>query len=94
MLHGYCVLDLVPLNDGIPVYSNGGAGYCDAFSFRAQFLRDCRDILGEELLGEGWIHHRATELKDYGTRLRNCAASFADKAGVAEVLGQRDRLTG
>lgn len=92
MFHGYYVLDLVPLNDGIPIYSNGGAGsYCEAFSFRAKFLEDCRDVLGEELLGEGWIHHTAAELKDYGTRLRNCAASFADAAGVTGVVGQRDR---
>ena len=60
IFHGYYVLDLVPLNDGIPVYSNGGAGsYCEVFSFRAKFLEDCQDVLGEELLGEGWIHHTA-----------------------------------
>jgi hypothetical protein len=92
MFHGYYVLDLVLPNDGIPIYSNGGAGgYCEAFSFRAQFLKDCRDVLGEDLLGEGWVHHTAVELKDYGTRLRACVASFADRAGVTEVLGRRDR---
>ena len=30
-------------------------------------------------------------MKDYGTRLRDCVASFADPEVVAGVLGQRDR---
>jgi len=92
VFHGYYVLDLVPPNDGIPAYSNGGYdSYCEVFSFRAKFLEDCEDVLGEELLGEGWIHHTAAELNDYGTRLRACVASFADSEGVTAVLGQRDR---
>ena len=72
----------------MPAYSNGGYdSYCELFSFRAKFLEDCQDVLGEELLGAGWTHHTAAELKDYGTRLRDRAASFADKAGVAPSPG-------
>jgi hypothetical protein len=90
VFHGYYVLDLVPPNDGIPVYSNGGPGsYCEVCTFRAKFLEDCQDVIGDELLGEGWLHHRAVELAVYGTRLREQGAAFAEEHGVATVLGQR-----
>lgn len=88
---GYYVLDLLPPNDGMPAYSNGGPGsYCDLFSFRAKFLEDCQDVIGEELLGEAWMHHRAAELLDYGGRLRARAATYAGEHGVTAVLDRRD----
>lgn len=92
VFHGYYVLDLVPPNDGIPVYSNGGRGsYCEVFAFRAKFLDGCGDVLDQELLSEAWGHHTAADLLDYGTRLRAGAASFAGREGVTGVLGQRYR---
>jgi hypothetical protein len=88
---GYYVLDLVPQNDGMPQYTNGGRGsYCEAYTFRAKFLEFCEDMLAEELWGEAWAPHRPAELADYGTRLLNHAAAFAEKHGLADVLGQRD----
>jgi hypothetical protein len=41
-MEGYYVVALAPPCDGIPVYSNGTAGYVELFSFRAQFLNDIR----------------------------------------------------
>jgi hypothetical protein len=58
-------------------------------SRRAKFFNFCEDMLGEELSGEAWVHHRPAELTDYGTRLRDHAAAFAEGQGVAAVLGQR-----
>ncbi len=90
IFQGYYVIDLVPPNDGIPAYSNGGRGsYCEVYSFRAQFLDACEDMLAEELWGEAWAHHRAAELRDYGAKLRDRAAAFAAEHGVPHVLGQR-----
>jgi hypothetical protein len=81
----------VPPNDGVPHYSNGGQGsYCEAYTFRAKFLEFCKDMLAEELLGEAWARHRPAELTDYGTRLRDRAAAFAEENRVAHVLGQRN----
>jgi hypothetical protein len=91
IFHGYYILDLVPPNDGMPVYSNGGRGsYCEVYSFRAKFFEFCSDMLAEELFGEAWVHHKAAELKDYGTRLCDHAAAFAAESGVADVLGRRN----
>jgi hypothetical protein len=87
----YYVLDLVPVNDGLPVYTNAYiASYCDKFSFRAQFLKDLEGMLGSELLDEAFVHHNAQELADYGQRLRDCATEFAKQNGVREILDQRE----
>jgi hypothetical protein len=91
VFQGYYVLDLVPPNDGLPVYTNGGPGsYCDIFAFRAQFFVDCADMLGGELLGEAYLHHQPAELTAYGTRLRARAVTYAAEHRVTVVLGQRD----
>ena len=90
-MRGYYVLDLVPKNDGLPVYSNGYiASYCEIFSFRAKFLEDCEDMLGKELLDEAYVHHKPEELGDYGRRLRDCAVEFAKRNGVSAILAQRE----
>jgi hypothetical protein len=45
-MRGYYVLDLVPENDGLPVYTNAYiASYCDRFSFRSQFSKASRICL-------------------------------------------------
>ena len=49
-MDGYWVVDLAPPSDGIPVYSNGGMGYVERTSFRAEFLRDCEDVVDEDTL--------------------------------------------
>ncbi|HEY3898804.1 MAG TPA: hypothetical protein VGM54_09340 [Chthoniobacter sp.] len=54
-MHGFRVLGLVPPCDGLPRYTNGSpGGYVEAYAFRAQFLRDCTDIIGETLLDSAY----------------------------------------
>lgn len=92
IFNGYYALQLLPPNDGIPTYSNGGYGsYCEVFTFRGKFLEDCLDALGDELLGEAWEHHTARELMIYGTRIAERALSFAKEHRVTGVLGRRYR---
>src|SRR5258706_808060 len=54
-MKGYYVLDLVPPCDGLPKYSNFAMGYCDVYSFRAEFLKDCRGIIGDELFESAYV---------------------------------------
>src|SRR5262245_14170134 len=87
VFHGYYVMDLLPPNDGVPYYTNGGVGsYCEVFAFRAKFLEDCEDVLDQELLGEAWVSHNAADLGEYGTKLRDCAVGYAEREGVSDVL--------
>jgi hypothetical protein len=87
---GFYVVALVPENDGLPVYSNHGlSSSFERWSFRAQFLRGCEDILGDALLKEAWVRHTASQLADYGKRLMSCATAYAETHGVADVLALR-----
>ncbi|VWD63516.1 hypothetical protein BLA39750_07731 [Burkholderia lata] len=88
--HGYWVMALLPDSDGLPFYSNASlGGEWERWSFRAQFLRDCEDALGERLFDEAWLNHLPDQLADYGRRLMNCASSYAETHGVAHVLNMR-----
>jgi hypothetical protein len=88
---GFYVLALVPENDGLPLYSNYGldSWSWERWSFRAQFLTGCRDILGEALLEDAWVRHTAPQLTDYSERLMSCAAAYAETHGVTDVLPLR-----
>ena len=87
---GYYVLQLLPPNDGLPVYSNAPMGRpWEMWSFRAQFFNDCRDVMGDALLHEAWLHHTPDQLADYGTRLMACADVYATATGVSHVLQLR-----
>lgn len=55
-LRGFYVVDLVPECDGIPPYSNGSTGGdVEPFSFRGQFLSDCKGRPRREAL-RGGLH--------------------------------------
>jgi hypothetical protein len=84
-LDGYWVVDLAPPSDGIPVYSNGGMGYVERTSFRAEFLLDCEDVVDEETLGRCYDSCLASDLADLGRALHAAADSFAATNGVAHV---------
>jgi hypothetical protein len=87
---GYYVLQLIPDNDGLPVYSNFPLGIVERYSFRAEFLRDCEEWLGD-LLPKAWKHHRVPELVDYGRRLQAAATEFGRRMRVGEdVLERRE----
>jgi hypothetical protein len=89
--HGIHVLELMEPNDGLPFYSNGFfGGRVDCNSFRGQILRECQDVLEDELITEAWGHYLANELAAYGAKLRDRAAAFAEKNNLRDVIDRRE----
>ena len=41
--------------------------------FRGQFLQDCIDLIGEDLVNEAWESKLADDALDYGNRLMKAA---------------------
>ncbi len=90
---GFYVVDLVPPCDGITRYTNGSAGgYVERFSFRGQFLKDCTDILGSEILESAWVSKLPADTKTYGDQLTDCARNYARREGIdlAGVVSPED----
>lgn len=82
-MRGFYVLDLVAPCDGIPRYSNGHpGGYVERYSFRGQFLKDCTEIIGVELLESAWNSKLPEETKAYGDRLLEAGLQFASTRGI------------
>ncbi|MBE9551900.1 MAG: hypothetical protein IMF05_00410 [Proteobacteria bacterium] len=80
--HGYYVLDLAPPCDGLPRYTNAPMGYVEAYSFRAKFLEDCTDAIGDELFARGYGRMTAPELAAYGRELMACGEFWAAEHGI------------
>lgn len=76
-MQGHYVLALAPPCDGFPYYSNWTAGYVERFSFRAQFLRDCEDIIPEVTFARCYESCLAPAFVVLGQELRDCATSYA-----------------
>lgn len=88
--NGYWVMALLPENDGLPFYSNASLdAQWERWSFRAEFFRDCEDVLGERLFNEAWLNHLPDQLADYGRGLMNCASMYAKTHDVAHILNLR-----
>jgi len=84
-MRGYYVVSLVPPCDGIPFYSNGiMASYVERFSFRAQFLKSCRLVIGERLFESSYEVKFAPDFSRFGANLLASAASYA-KANNLEI---------
>jgi len=78
-MHGFYVLDLVAPCDGVSRYSNGQAGgYVERYSFRGQFLTDCVEIIGSDLLSQAYRSKLPEETARYGEALLRRAADFAE----------------
>ena len=73
--HGFYVIELAKEKDGVPCYMAFGQ---DENVFRGQFLYDCVDLIGEELVAEAWETKLANETLDYGKRLMATADSIAN----------------
>lgn len=84
-MDGYYVLALAPPSDGLPHYSNWPAGYCERFSFRAEFLRDCEDILSEETFAKCYVSCLAPELATLARELRACVTSYARSNNLEHI---------
>ncbi len=90
-LRGHYVLALAPPCDGLPLYSNGSAGYVELFSFRAQFIaNDCKEIVGDALLEKCYRSSLAPGLASLGGELKACAGNYALAHGVSHVADKRD----
>ena len=80
--HGYHVVRLVKC-DGVPNYSHGGLyDGVDETSFRGTFLKECRDVLGKDLLEQAWNNKLPEAAISYGQALL-VAADAAETAGLA-----------
>ncbi len=85
---GYYVIELAKEQDGVPVYVNVLAGE-DRNVFRGQFLRDCEDIIGKDLVDEAWNSKFANETLGYGNRLMAIADKLAKEHNLEYLKTQR-----
>lgn len=83
---GYYVIELAAEEDGVPVYK---AMEQDENVFRGEFLTDCIDLVGEELVQEAWETKLAPEALDYGQRLMAAASTIAKEHGLEYLKTQR-----
>jgi hypothetical protein len=83
---GYYVIELAKEQDGVPVYIAMGQ---DENVFRGQFLQDCIDIIGEDLVNEAWESKFANEALDYGNRLMEMADKLATEKNLEYLKSQR-----
>ena len=83
---GYYVIELAKEQDGVPVYIAMGQ---DENVFRGEFLRDCEDLIGEDLMSEAWNTKMATETLEYGNRLMEVADKLAKEHNLEHLKSQR-----
>jgi hypothetical protein len=83
---GYYVIELAKEQDGVPVYIAMGQ---DKNVFRGEFLRDCEDLIGEELTSEAWNTKMADETLDYGNRIMEIAEKLAKQNNLEYLKTQR-----
>jgi hypothetical protein len=85
--NGFYVIELSEEKDAVPVYIAMGQ---DENVFRGQFLTDCVDIIGEELVGEAWETKFADETLDYGNRLMDIGLKIAKENNLEYLKDQRN----
>ena len=73
---GFYVIELAKEQDGVPVYIALGQ---DENVFRAQFLDDCKDLIGDDLHTEAWGSKLADETLLYGQKLMAIADKIASE---------------
>jgi hypothetical protein len=86
-MRGFRVLDLVSPCDGIPRYTNGAAGgYVERYAFRAAFLNDCTEIIGNELVASAYQSKLPAETESYGAALLQRAVNFGNARSIDTTL--------
>lgn len=80
------MIELAKEQDGVPVYIAMGQ---DENVFRGQFLQDCIDLIGEDLVNEAWETKQADEALDYGNRLMAIADKLAKEHKLEHLKTQR-----
>ena len=84
--NGFYVIELSEDKDGVPTYISLGQ---DENVFRGQFLVDCTEIIGEDLVAEAWNTKNAEETLDYGNRLMTIATKIAREKNLEYLSEQR-----
>jgi len=84
---GYYVIELAKELDGLPAYRSMNQ---DENVFRGEFLRDCFDLIGEDLASEAWNTKLADEALDYGNRLMKAADKIAVEHNLQNLKDQRE----
>ena len=84
--NGFFVIELAKEKDGVPVYISMGQ---DENVFRGQFLQDCEDLIGEDLVSEAWNTKLGAETLDYGNRLMKIATTIATEKKLEYLREQR-----
>ncbi|SIO55761.1 hypothetical protein [Chitinophaga niabensis] len=84
--NGYYVIELAEETDGVPVYIAMGQ---DRNVFRGQFLADCKDLIGEDLLNEAWETKLADDTLKYGIQLLAIADEIASANNLQHIKDQR-----
>lgn len=84
---GYYVIELAAEQDGVPVYASFGQ---DENVFRGEFLRDCEDIIADDLLSEAWDTKLSSDTLDYGNRLMAAADKVAKEYNLEYLKLQRN----
>ena len=85
-VNGYYVISLAKELDGVPKYISPME---DENVFRGEFLRDCIDLIGEDLVSEAWKSKTAEEALDYGNRLMAVAEAIAKEHNMEYLKDQR-----
>lgn len=84
--NGYYVIGLAKEQDGVPVYIAMGQ---DENVFRGQFLSNCIDLIGEDLVNEAWGTKLADDTLDYGNQLMAVADQIAKERNLEYLKLQR-----
>lgn len=92
-IEGFYVLPLVEPCDGLPMYVTPAyalqGSHIDTEVFRAKFLDDCREFLGD-LYEEAFQSKLARDLDGYGQRLMVMAEAFAAPRGLSGLKEVRE----
>ena len=83
----FYVIELAKKLDGVPVYISLEQ---DENVFRGQFLTDCVDIIGEDLVNEAWGTKLAEDTLDFGERLMAAADEVAKVNNLEHLREQRE----
>lgn len=84
--NNYYVIQLAKELDGVPVYIAMGQ---DENVFRGQFLSECVDLIGKDLVNEAWGSKLADDTLDCGNRLMSVADKLAKEKNLEHLKSQR-----
>jgi len=83
---GYYIIELSKEQDGVPVYKSFNQ---DQNVFRGEFLKNCVELIGEDLVAEAWQNKLDKETLDYGKRLLQRANEIAKTKGLEYLKDQK-----